>query len=119
MTFPTSAEKRARAAALTSPGAAVPIPGNLDVLWGSQFDRLCYDVSASGMARRHSAHYESLLTTLTTSTGCTEDEVLTHGHKVRSVLFFAEDQLGRQGGLANLVGEQQLPYRLPPVAHAF
>ena len=119
MTLATSAEKSARAAALTSPSTAVPTPGALDVLWDSYFDRLCYDVSASGMARRHSARYESLLTALTTSTGCTEDEVLTHGHKVRSVLFFAEDQLGRQGILASLAGQQQLPYRLAPVAHAF
>jgi hypothetical protein len=119
MTLPTSAEKRERAAALTSPSAAVPIPGNLEVLWDSPFDRLCYDVSTSGMARKHGARYDALLADLTTSTGCTEDEVLTHGHKVRSVLFFAEDRLGREGALANLVGQQQHRYRLAPVTLAF
>jgi hypothetical protein len=119
MTLPTSGEKRERAAAFTPPCAAAPIPGNLDVLWDSPFDRLCYDVSASGLARKHSARYDALLADLTSGTGCTEEEVLTHGHKVRSVLFFAEDRLGRQGALAKLVGQQQLPYRLAPVTFAF
>jgi hypothetical protein len=71
------------------------------------------------MARRHTARYDALLAELTSSTGCTEDEVLTHGHKVRSVLFFAEDRLGREGVLASLLGDQQHPYRLAPVSFAF
>jgi hypothetical protein len=119
MTIPTSAEKRARAAALSGPSVGDPTPGNLDVLWDSPFDRLCYDVSASGMARKHPARYDALLAALTTSTGCTEDEVITHGQKIRSVLFFAEDRLARQGALASLVGQQQHRYRLHPVTQAF
>jgi len=119
MTVPTSAEKRERAAALSPASVAAPTPGNLDVLWDSPFDRLCYDVSASGMARKHRARYDILLAELTTGTGCTEEEVIAHGQKVRSVLFFAEDRLGRQGALANLVGQQQHRYRLAPVTLAF
>jgi len=119
MTLPTSAEKRERAATLSPASVAAPTPGNLEVHWDSPFDRLCYDVSASGMARKHRARYDILLAELTTSTGCTEEEVLTHGQKVRSVLFFAEDRLARQGALASLVGQQQHRYRLPPVTLSF
>jgi hypothetical protein len=119
MTLPTSAEKRARAATLSPTSAAGPTPGNLAVHWDSTFDRLCYDVSASGLARKHPAQYAALVAELTTSTGCTEEEVVTHGQKVRSVLFFAEDRLGRQGALASLVGQQQHSYRLAPVTLVF
>jgi hypothetical protein len=71
------------------------------------------------MARKHRAQYDALMAELTARTGCTEDEVLTHGQKVRSVLYFAEDRLGRQGALAKLVGAQQHPFRLAPVTLAF
>ena len=119
MTLPTSAEKRLRAAALAPTGASTPTQGNLEVLWDRPFDRLCYDLSASGMARRHPAQYDALLAELSSGTGCTEEELITHGQKVRSMLFFAEDRLGRQGALAKLVGTQQLPYRLAAVTLAF
>lgn len=119
MTAPTSTDKRERAAALSLSSDHAPISGTLDVVWDSPFDRLCYDMSASGMARKHRERYEMLLAELTASTGCTEDELLTHGQKVRSVLFFAEDKLGREGVLARLVGKQQHPYRLAPVTQAF
>jgi len=119
MTVPTSAEKRGRAAAFSPVSVAAPTPGNLEVLWGSPFDRVCYEVSASGLARKHRAQYDLLLTELTTGTGCTEDEIITHGQTVRSVLFFAEDRLARQGALASLVGQQQYRYHQPPVTRAF
>ena len=119
MTPPTSAQKRERAAALAPAGPSAPTPGTLEVRWDRPFDQLCYDVTASGMARKHRARYDVLLTELMTGTGCTEDEVLTHGLKVRNMLFFAEDRLARQGALANLVGVQQYPYRLPPVTLSF
>lgn len=119
MTLPTSAEKRERAAALSHADTALPTPGNLEVRWDSPFDRLCYDVSASGMARKHRSRYDALLAELTASTGCTEEELVTHGQKVRSVLYFAEDRLGREGVLAKLVGAQQHPFRLAPVTLAF
>lgn len=115
----TSAEKRGRAAALSLSSKAAPIPGTLDVSWDSPFDRLCYDVSASGLARKHRERYDALLAELKASTGCTEEELVSHGQKVRSVLFFAEDKLGRSGELARLVGNQQYPYRLAPVTQAF
>jgi hypothetical protein len=119
VTLPTSAEKRKRAAALPLSGDAGPIPGTLDVAWDSPFDRLCYDLAMPGLARKNPDRYASLLAELTTGTGCTEDEVLTHGQKVRSVLYFAEDRFGREGLLARLVGTQQHPYRLAPVTLAF
>jgi hypothetical protein len=119
VTAPTSSDKRGRAAALSLSSAHIPISGTLDVAWDSPFDRLCYDISASGMARKHRERYEVLLADLTERTGCTEEELLTHGQKVRSVLFFAEDKLGRNGELTRLVGNQQYPYRLAPVTQAF
>lgn len=119
MTQATSAQKRERAASMSLSSARAPIAGTLDVVWDSPFDRLCYDVSASGMARKHRERYDQLMGELIASTGCTEEELLTHGQKVRSMLFFAEDRLGRDGVLARLVGNQQHPYRLAPVTRAF
>lgn len=119
MALLTSAEKRERAAALSLPTPRDPIPGTLDVAWDSPFDRLCYDVSASGMARKHRQRYDQLMAELISSTGCTEEELLSHGQKVRSMLFFAEDKMGREGALARLGGNQQLPYRLAAVTQAF
>jgi hypothetical protein len=119
MTPSLSAAKRKRAAALALSTARGPIPGTLDVAWDSPFDRLCYEVSASGMARKHRERYDVLLAELTAGTGCTEEELLIHGQKVRSMLFFVEDRLGRAGDLARLVGNQQYPYRLAPVPQAF
>ncbi len=115
----TSAEKRSRAAALTADADLPPVPGNLEIDWGSPFDRLCYDVSAAAMARKQPERYGTLMHSLTHRTGCTEAEVLDHGFKVRSVLFFAEDRLGRQGQLSRLVGDQQVPFRLAPVTQSF
>ncbi len=119
MSAPTSAEKRARATTLTAPHAADPISGNLEVQWASAFDRLCYDVSAPAMPRKHPERYDTLLAALTAGTGCTEDEVLSHGQKVRSMLFFAEDKLARQGVMARLAANQRHPYRLAPVPQSF
>jgi hypothetical protein len=115
----TSAQKRARAAAITPTEALPPVLGNLDVEWASPFDRLCYDVSAAGLARKQPARYGVLMQELTERSGCSEDELLDHGFKVRSVLFFAEDRLGRQGLLSRLVGNQQIPFRLAPVTQSF
>lgn len=115
----TSAEKRARAAALTVAEAGPPVKGNLDIDWASPFDRSCYHVSAPGLARKQPQQYERLMQDLTERTGCSEEELLEHGFKVRSVLFFAEDRLGRQGQLSRLVGEQQVPFRLAAVTQSF
>lgn len=119
MTAPTSAEKRARATAMIASTPATPTSGNLDVLWDSHFDAMCYRVSTPALARKHPEQYGGLLTELSACTGCTEEELLTHGFKVRSVLFFAEDRLARQGLLASLVGTQQHSYRLAPVTQSF
>lgn len=119
MPEPTSAEKRARATTLAAPRPADPIAGNLDVQWGSAFDRPCYDLAAPAMPRKHPEPYDALLAELTEGTGCSEDEVLTHGQKVRSMLFFAEDKLARQGVMARLPGNQRHPYRLAPVPQSF
>jgi hypothetical protein len=113
------ASKRQRAAALTATGAPIPTSGNLAVTWASPFDSLCYELAAPAMARKQPERYDGLVADLTSRTGCTEDEVLTHGQKVRSVLYFAEDRLGRQGVLARLSGNQQHPYRLAAVTLAF
>jgi hypothetical protein len=119
MTAPTSAQKRERAAALAHSSAPAATTGTLAVAWDRPFDQLCYHVTTSGMARKDPARYGELLGELMTGTGCTEAEVLEHGLKVRSMLFFAEDRLARRGALASLVGVQQYPYRLPPVTLSF
>jgi hypothetical protein len=119
MPEPTSAEKRQRATSLANQRPPSPTEGNLDILWDSPFDQMCYCLAAPALARKQPARYGELRNELMAQTGCTEDELLTHGLKVRSVLFFAEDRLGRQGALASLVGAQQLQYRLPPVSQSF
>lgn len=119
MSSPTSAEKRQRATAFSSQSPLSPIEGNLAIRWDSRFDHLCYCLAAPALPRKQPARYGELLAELITQTGCTEDELVAHGLKVRSVLFFAEDRLGRQGALASLVGAQQLEYRLPPVSQSF
>jgi hypothetical protein len=119
LTLPASAVKRLRAAALSPARAVAPIPGALQVLWERPFDRLCYEVSDADLAQTHRPQYNALLSELIMGTGCTEDELLAHGSKVRGVLFFAEDHLARRGALASLVGTQQHRYRLHPVTPEF
>jgi hypothetical protein len=119
MTSPSSTEKRHRAASLSPGSGPTPTQGSLDIEWESPFDRLCYLLSAPDLARRHRNRYQVLLTELTTGTGCTEEELLAHGLKVRALLFFAEEHLAREGALANLVGTQKHPYRLASVKPAF
>lgn len=113
------ADKGVRAAALPMDAALPPIQGSLDVQWVRPFDRLCFELATPGLARKHQERYNGYLGTLTTGTGCTEAELLTHGQKVRSILFFAEDRLGRQGLLARHGSQQQVKYTLPPVTMAF
>jgi hypothetical protein len=119
VTRPSSDEKRQRAAAFPPASATSSTKGALDVVWDSPFDRLCYLVSATDLARKHRLRYDALMTELITGTGCTEDEVLAHGLKVRGLLFFAEDRLARQGALATLVGKERHPYRLACVTPEF
>lgn len=119
VTVSTSAQKRNRAAEFVSTVAVPPIKGTLDVQWESTFDRLCHLVSTEGMPVKHRTRYEALMKELTSGTGCTEEEVIAHGLKVRAKLYFAEEHLGRTGALANLVGKEQHAYRLPAVLPAF
>ncbi len=115
----SSAEKRDRASSLTLGAPLPPIPGGLDVQWERPFDRLCYDVAASGLARKHRERFDALLAPLIAGTGCSEAEILSHGQKVRSMLYFAEDRMGRQGLLGRLGSKEQMPYHLSPVTMAF
>jgi hypothetical protein len=115
----TSTDKNQRAATLPLGIALPPIGGALDVEWSRPFDRLCYELATPGLARRHRDQYDSFLRALVEGTGCTEAELLTHGQKVRNMLFFAEDRLGRQGLLAALGRHQQIKYTLPPVTMSF
>lgn len=119
MTSPTSAEKRQRAATFPPASGATPMRGALDVSWDSPFDRMCYLVAAPDLPIKRPARYDALLQELTAATGCTAEELLAHGNKVRAMLFFAEDRLARSGALAELEGKQKHPYRLPPVVPAF
>jgi hypothetical protein len=120
-TVPSSiqAQKRQRATAFPSPDAAAQSCGLLDVSWDSAFDRLCYLVSAPDLKQKNNRRYTKLLTEIMTGSGCTEEEVLAHGHKVRAYLFFAQDRLMKSGQLDQLTGKEKYPYRLPPVEPAF
>jgi hypothetical protein len=115
----TSTDKCQRAATLHFGEPLPPITGALDVQWARPFDRLCYELARPGLARRHRERYDGFLEPLVAGTGCTEAELLTHGQKVRSMLFFAEDRLARQGLLDRLGSQQQVQYSLPPVTMAF
>jgi hypothetical protein len=114
-----SYEKRRRAAAFRPRPGPTPDVGVLDVHWGSAFDRSCYLVSTPGLADKHRASYNHLMHDLTTETGCTESEILSHGWRVRNLLAFAKEQLSRTGALAGLIGQQKYPYELPPVIPPF
>lgn len=119
MLSPASASKRARAAAFPPVRDAQVTTGLLHVLWDRTFDRLCYQFSAPELPTTDQPRYTALRQDLTAGTGCTEDELLAHGSKVRGILFFAEDHLARRGALESLIGTQQHRYRLHPVTPEF
>jgi hypothetical protein len=112
----TQAQKRQRATAFPSVQGATPGCGVLDVQFDSPFDRLCFLVSAPV---KNSRRYATMLAELMAGSGCTEEEILAHGHKVRAYLFFAEDRLRKEGKLDGLTGKAKYPYRLSPVTPAF
>lgn len=110
------AQKRQRATAFPSVEGATPGCGVLDVQFDSPFDRLCFLISAPV---KNGRRYATLLAELMDGSGCTEEELLAHGHKVRAYLFFAEDRLRKEGKLDGLTGKEKYPYRLPAVTPAF
>jgi hypothetical protein len=115
----TQAQKRQRATAFPPPDPAAQSCGLLDVSWDSAFDRLCFLVSAPDLKQKNNRRYTKLLAELMTGSGCTEEEVVAHGLKVRAYLFFAQDRLMKEGKLDQLTGKEKYPYRLPPVDPAF
>ncbi len=119
MTTSIQDRKRQRASSFPAAAGVNPSSGRLDVQWDSPFDRLCFLISSPDLAVKNRARYDKLLTEITAGSGCTEEEVLAHGNKVRAVLFFAEDQLARQGQLERLTGREKFAYRLAPVTPAF
>ena len=119
MSSTTQAQKRERATAFPAPNGAAPACGLLDVRWESAFDRLCYLISAPDLALKNNRRYTKLLGELTAGSGCTEEEIIAHGNKVRAYLFFAQERLKREGHLDQLTGKEKYPYQLPPVTPAF
>jgi hypothetical protein len=115
----TQAQKRQRANTFPSVSGAAPACGLLDVRWDSPFDRLCFLVSAPDLPLKNNRRYTTLLAELMAGSGCTEEEILAHGHKVRAYLFFAEDRLRKEGALDGLTGREKRAYRLAPVVPAF
>jgi len=115
----TQTQKRQRATAFPPANGAPPACGLLEVSWGSPFDRLCFLVAAPDLAVKNNRRYTKLLAELMAGSGCTEEEVLAHGHKVRAYLYFAQERLKREGQLERLTGKEKYSYQLPPVAHAF
>ena len=119
MVTSTQALKRQRATAFPPLNGAAPACGLLDVRWDSPFDRLCYLVSAPDLALKNNRRYTKLLAEIMAGSGCTEEEILAHGNKVRAYLFFAQERLKAAGQLDQLTGKEKYPYQLPPVAPAF
>ena len=112
-------KKRQRAATFPPATGVAPSSGLLYVEWDSSFDRLCFLASSPDLALKNRARYDKLLTEITAGSGCTEEEVLAHGNKVRAVLFFAQERFAREGHLDRLTGKEKYAYRLAPVRPAF
>lgn len=120
MTATSQDTKRQRAISYTAKGKSVPVNSrSLSVVWESAFDQMCHAVAADDLAIKNARRYRKLMDEIIESTGCTEEEVLAHGRKVRAVLYFAQDRLAREGALRHLSGKARYEYRLPPVTHAF
>lgn len=123
MTSRTQDQKRESAAALAaSPSlsaSTTAVSGQLAVAWDRPFDQLCHMVSATDLATRNARRYRKLMEEIVAATGCTEEEILAHGNKVRAVLFFAQDRLAKEGALSHLAGRERIEYRQPPVRPAF
>ena len=119
MSTTTQDEKRHRAATLAPTAGTGPSSGRLDVSWDSAFDRLCFLVSSPDLAIKKKARYDKLLAEITEASGCTDEEVIAHGNKVRAVLFFAQEHIAREGHLDQLTGSEKYAYRLAPVRPAF
>lgn len=119
MSTPTQAEKRQRATAFPPANGAAPACGPLNVQWSSPFDRLCFMLSRPNLAAKNPRGYAKLLAELTAGSGCTEEELLAHGNKVRAYLFFAEDRLTKEGLLDGLTGREKYTYQLSEVSPAF
>jgi hypothetical protein len=119
MTASIQEQKRKRATAFPPATGAAPACGMLDVQWESSFDRLCYVISGPDLAIKNSNRYTKLLDALMSGSGCTEEEILAHGNKVRAVLFFAQDRLAKEGRLSGLKRSEKYVYQLAPVLPAF
>ena len=119
MTATIQEQKRKRATAFPPATGAAPSCGLLDVQWESSFDRLCYVISGPDLAIKNSNRYAKLLDALVSGSGCTEEEILAHGNKVRAVVFFAQDRLAKEGRLSGLKRSEKYVYQLPPVLPAF
>jgi hypothetical protein len=119
MTASTQVQKRHRAASFPPARGADPTCGLLSVRWDSPFDRLCFMISSPELATKNSRRYATLLEELTTGSGCTEEEVLAHGNKVRAVLFFAHERLRKDGSFGSLAAKEKYLYQLPLVSPAF
>ena len=119
----TQDTKRSKAAVFPSGGPVVgdrsPSYGSLDVKWESTFDRMCFGVSAENLATKNPRRYKAQMDEISRLTGCTEEEILAHGGKVRGRLFFAHEKLERQGLLQNLGPKEKYEYTLPTVTPAF
>ncbi len=119
MTTATQSQKRHRAAAFPPAAGPDPACGQLDVRWESPFDRLCFMIAAPDLLIKNSRRYAKLLEEIIAGSGCTEEEILAHGNKVRAVLFFAQDRLTKDGSLNELTGKAKYVYQLPKVIPAF
>ena len=115
----TQDQKRQRAIAFPPASGAAPSCGLLEVRWESSFDRLCFLVSSPDLAIKNKGRYTKLMSEIMSGSGCTEEEVLAHGNKVRAILFFAQDRAAKEGRLAQLKGKEKYPYQLAPVNPAF
>lgn len=112
-----STTKRRLAAAFQPRPGPTPDSGALEVRWASAFDRACFLVTTPNLSVRYQGPYEHLMRDLTNATGCTEEEILTHGQKVRRMLQIAEGRLRQNGGLQ--AGRQKQAFDLAAVTPSF
>lgn len=111
-------EKRDRASQVRPGGPEIgrPVPsyGPLDVQFESAFDRACYVLSLPGFGAKNPAKYNGLVDALGLQTGCTAEELLHHGEKVRARLWFVLDDMKRRGPV-----EAKTAYALSTTIPAF
>lgn len=112
------ARKRERASQMEWTGPVAerrPDYGPLTVDFGSPFDCGCYMATVETLATKYPDKYSRLVDHLVAETGCTEEELIAHGEKVRAYLYFGLGRMTRDGQTV----ARKSKFALPVVRPAF